>query len=102
VWGVARPTQPSLLVGLLPGLERARLSTVLAAPGRRDRDGVFLLRAEFASPAQAQAFRDKLDALLAGAEALGGKTPLGATLSGLKRSAKMTLDGNTLVASAQL
>jgi hypothetical protein len=108
LWGVAVPRPPgpagaaALLPSVLPGLERAHFSTVLAAPGQDPGTGAFRLRAEFSSPEHAAAFQKQLHELLAAADLLGGGTPLGAALSEMRRTAKVTLEGRTLVASSTL
>ena len=77
---------------------------VLAAPHsqRQDLDGLFNLRAGWATPEQAAAFREKLSQLLAAADLLGASSPLGATVSEIRRTTKLTLsdDGKVLVASS--
>jgi hypothetical protein len=99
VWGVAR--SGAYLPTVLPGLEWGHFSIVLAAPGAgNDLDGIFHLRAEWASPEQAEAYRVKLSSLLATADLLGADTPLGATVSRIRKTAKLTLEGRTLVASS--
>jgi hypothetical protein len=96
IWGAARAVP-----GLVPGLERAHFHAVLAAPGR-DLDGLFALRAVFASAEEAKAAGDKLRSALAAARLMGGRSPLGATLDALHKNAKVTVEDKTLVASASL
>lgn len=101
LWGVAAPGNQAYLPSVLPGLERGHFSTVLAAPGK-ELDGMFTLRAEFSSPEQAEAFGKQLRSLLATADLMTGSTPLGATISEMRKNAKLTLEGKTLVASSTL
>jgi hypothetical protein len=102
VWGVARAA--TYLPTVLPGLEWAHFSMVLAAPHgqRQELDGLFNLRAGWATAEQATAFKDQLNHLLAAADLLGASTPLGATVSEIRRTARLTLveGGKVLVASS--
>jgi hypothetical protein len=99
VWGVARAA--TYLPTVLPGLEWAHFSMVLAAPGQ-DLDGLFNLRAGWATTEQAAAFREQLTQMLAAAALLGASTPLGATVSEIRRTARLSLseDGKVLIASS--
>lgn len=101
VWGAARPGAQAYLPTVMPGLVGGHFSTALAAPGK-DLDGIFLLRAEFATPDHAQGFRKELVELLATADLMGGSTPLGATFSAMRKNARVTVEGQTVVASASL
>jgi hypothetical protein len=101
VWGAARPGARAYLPTVMPGLVGGHFSTALAAPGK-DLDGMFLLRAEFASPAEARGFQKELQQLLAAADMLGGSTPLGATFTAMRKNAKVAVEGQTVVASASL
>jgi hypothetical protein len=100
-WGVAVPGPGAALSGAIPGLVRARFSSDIAAPGP-DVDGLLDLRAEFTTAAEAAAFRGRLDAFLSTFAALAGKSTLGATFGRLRASAKLRVDGTTLVAKSSL
>ncbi len=102
-WGVALPRPGAALSAAVPGLMRARFSSDIAAPGP-DVDGLLDLRAEFASAAEAEAFRGRLDAFLSTFAAVAGKSTLGATFGRLRASAKLRLidDGRTLLAQSSL
>jgi len=100
-WGVAAPRPGAALTRTVPGLTRAYFSSDIASPGP-DVDGLLDLRAEFASAAEAEAFRTRLDLLLSTVAALGGKSSLGATFSRLRAAAKLKVEGTTLVARSAM
>jgi hypothetical protein len=100
-WGVAAPGPGAALQRSVPGLVRARFSSDIAAPGP-DVDGLLDLRAEFASAAEAEACRTRLDSLLSTVATLGGKSALGATFSRLRAAAKLKVEGKTLVARSAM
>jgi hypothetical protein len=102
-WGVAAPRPGATLAAAVPGLQRARFSGDIAAPGP-DIDGILDLRAEFGTAAEAEAFRGRLDAFLSTFAAVGGKSSLGAALGRLRSAAKLRMvdDGRTLIAQSAL
>ena len=104
VWGVAQPGVPAnraWLATAVPGVKRGHFQAALASPGP-DIDGLFTLRAEFASHDQAIAFGDRLRQLLQTIALLGEHSPLGRGFAKLKNGAVVKLEDDVVVASGAL
>lgn len=101
-WGVARApadaASSSYLDGFAHGMRQARFHAALSGIGK----GTVEIHAEFATPAEAVAFRGVLDQFLADTAKLTGDTPLGKSLARLRENAKIAVDGGVLTVYALL
>ena len=98
-WGAAAMnSQDGMTERFLPGLRRARFHALYPERGGTD----LLLRAEFASDAEAERFGQTLPAWLKSGSVLTKGTPMGATLVKLEAAVKLSLAGTVLTATAAL
>jgi hypothetical protein len=97
-WGVARQDAEGVVRTLAPGLRVGRFHLGFDAAGSSE----LRLRAEFGAEAEARAFASQLEAMIGAAALMTRKTPIGESLSHMKETSPVTVQGTIVQVGAKL